>query len=228
MGRLIGHGSCQSDMTSGRVAASFRGGLSGRGGGGRTELLPGLFTSQPRLEQFIFRNRTELDSARLREMILGAIDGWPADGLSVLVRYSRGAEFSGACYYKSNRIFVNLGRENTYPYRLATYVAAARSTSFGWKRPVYSLEISDAYRLALFIFLHEFYHWLVKRAGRNTRQKEGMCDRFAARVLVDQWGASMTAPDGGLVRRRDWDFQDLDGFVGMARWGKTVRSRGTL
>jgi len=202
--------------------------MIGRSRAIETGLLPGLLSPRPKVDQFVFRNRTELDSGRLRAMFMEAVAGWPVDGLSVLVRYSRGADFSGACYYKSGRIFVNLGRHNSYPYCLATYVAVARSTAFGWKRSAYSLELADPYQLALFIFLHEFYHWLVKRAGRNTRQKEGMCDRFAARILVDRWGAALTDGGGRAACRGDWDFQDLEGFVGEARRSKGVTRAGRL
>ena len=207
---------CQSGMTRRRVAASFR----------ATAVGPTLWdiaewsdasAAKAKADQFIFRNRTGLDSGRLRALFLEAVAGWPTGGLSVLVRYSRGSEFSGACYYKSSRIFVNIGRGNTYPYRLMTYVAAAKATRFGWRREAYSLELGNAYELALFIFLHEFYHWLVKRAGRNTRQKEGMCDRFAARVLIDRHGAVLRDRDGVVVDRPSWDFQDLEGFVEKAR-----------
>src|ERR1043166_761729 len=214
MPRRKAHRDCQPDMTKKRMAASFR---RARGGQlDQLELLPGLGEVDIGRSGFIFRNRTHLDSTRLRRMFLDSIPGWPTVGLSVLVRYSRGSDFSGACYYQTGRIFVNLGRSNSYPYRLLTYAAAARTTRFGWQREIHSLELADAYQLALFIFLHEFYHWLVKKAGRNTRQKEGMCDRFATRVLTDRWGAVLTDPDGRPVERSDWDFQDLDGFVAGA------------
>jgi len=165
----------------------------------------------------IFRNRTHLDSTRLLEMCHAAVDGWPHDGLSVWVRYSRGADFSGACHYSTGRIFVNIGRHNGYPYLLRTHIARAQSSRHGWSREPYTLEISDAYQLALFIFMHEFYHWLVKKARRNTRQKEAMCDRFAARALVDHWGANIRDTAGRLVDRDQWDFRDLVGFVRAAR-----------
>ena len=45
-------------------------------------------------------NTTHLDTTRLEQMMLAAIEGWPRDGLEVSVRYSRGAEFSGTCFYK--------------------------------------------------------------------------------------------------------------------------------
>jgi len=165
------------------------------------------------------RNSTQLSAARMIDMFLSATEGWPHDDLGVLVRYSRGADFSGSCHYATNRIYVNLGRRNRYPYALRTHLARARSDDRSWWREVYTLEISDPYQLALFVFLHEFYHYLVRRARRNTRQKESMCDRFAARTLVDCYGARVLDPRGTPVGRRDWDFQDLDGFVSRARAG---------
>jgi hypothetical protein len=164
----------------------------------------------------IFRNRTNLDSTRLLDMCASAIDGWPHEGLSVWVRHSRGADFSGACHYASRRIYVNIGQNIDYPYLLRTHIARAQSNPHGWSRALYSLALSDGYQLTLFIFLHEFYHWLVKAAGRNPRQKEAMCDRFATRTLVDRWGAAIRDDFGVLVPREEWDFRDLDGFVRAA------------
>lgn len=164
-----------------------------------------------------FRNTTALDSARLRGMMERAIAGWPDDRIDVHVRYSRGAEFSGSCYYESGRIHINLGRHNRYPYLLQTVIARPKSNGRYWWRDLYSVELADACELALFVFLHEFYHWLVKLSRRNVRQKEGRCDRFAARVLVDQYAAAVRDAKGRLVAREDWDFQDLDGFVAAAR-----------
>lgn len=163
-----------------------------------------------------FKNTTHLDSKRLETMFLRAVDGWQHDGLDVSVRFSRGAEFSGTCYYESDRIFVNLGRNNRYPYQLLTNVARPRANRTHWWRELFALELADGYQLGLFVFLHEFYHRLVKRARRNVRQKEARCDRFAARVLVDQYGAIMRDSAGKHVRRDSWDFQDLDGFVAAA------------
>ncbi|MEK6642667.1 MAG: hypothetical protein AABZ08_02070 [Planctomycetota bacterium] len=165
----------------------------------------------------ILRNRTHLDTSVLQAMCLEAVAGWPTDGLNVWVRYSRGADFSGVCYYKTGRVFINLGRHLKYPYQLRTHLARARSGRNCWWREMYTLEIGDAYQLVLFIYLHEFYHWLVRRARRNTRQKEGMCDRFAARVIVDRWGGVVRDGEGRVIGREEWDFQDLEGFVWAAR-----------
>ena len=71
--------------------------------------------------------------------------------------------------------------------------------------------------------MHEFYHLLVKRARRNIRQKESMCDRFAARYLVDGFGAVVRDEGRDLVPRKVWDFQDLDGFVAAARTRRAAR-----
>ncbi len=43
-----------------------------------------------------------------------------------------------------------------------------------------------------------------------------MCDRFAARALVDHFGAVVRRPDGDAADRAEWDFQDLNGFVAGA------------
>jgi len=135
----------------------------------------------------------------------------------VRVRYSRGADFSGTCIYTGRRVFINLGRHVRYPYELRTNLARARMRGRCWRREVFVLDIADAYQLALFIFLHELYHLLVKRAGRNTRQKESRCDRFAARTLVDRFGAKVFTSSGQSAPREEWDFQDLEGFVARAR-----------
>jgi hypothetical protein len=165
----------------------------------------------------LFHNSTHLDSSRLEGMIRHAAREWPLDGLEVVVRYSRKSDFSGTCYYNTGRIYINLGAGNRYPFRLRTYIARAKSDKRRWWREVYALELQDAYQLVLFVFMHELYHWLVKKARRNTRQKEARCDRFAARALVDGFGLAVRDMEGRLVHRDEWDFQDLDGFVAAAR-----------
>jgi hypothetical protein len=150
-------------------------------------------------------------------MLLDGIAGWPCEGFNASIRYSRGSDFSGTCYYATSRIFVNLGRHNRYPYRLLTNIARPKSSRTHWWRELYSLEVADPYQLVLFVFLHEYYHWLVQQARRNVRQKEGRCDRFAARVLVDRYGVVVRDAAGHPVPRYLWDFQDLDGFVAAAR-----------
>ncbi len=163
-----------------------------------------------------FRNLTELDTARLQRMVLRHTYPYRHDPLSVCVRYSRGADFSGACYYRDSRIFVNLGRNNRYPYTLVTHVARAQSNRTHWWREGYRLVLADAYQLTLFIYLHELFHYLVKAAGRNTRRKEAMCDRFAARILIDEYGCRLLDARSALAPRDGWDFQDLDAFVADA------------
>ncbi|HWL92959.1 MAG TPA: hypothetical protein VNT79_05450 [Phycisphaerae bacterium] len=164
-----------------------------------------------------FRNTTHLNTGRLERMFRDAVAEWPFEGAQIFLRYSRGADFSGACYYESDRIFINLGRHNHYPYLLKINVARPRSNRTHWWRELYTLEIKGPEELALFIFLHEFYHRLVKRARRNVRQKEARCDRFATRALVDRYGCIVRDSRGRLVPRDEWDFQDLDGFVAAAR-----------
>ena len=132
------------------------------------------------------------------------------------VRYSRGADFSGTCYYANHRLFVNLGRHVRFPYRLGTHVAKSQSSRTHWWREVYRLEVADAYQLALFVYLHELYHHLVKAAQRNPRRKEAMCDRFAVRCLVEHYGCRVVDRQGRAIPRARWDFQDVDGFVALA------------
>ncbi|RIK67442.1 MAG: hypothetical protein DCC65_06330 [Planctomycetota bacterium] len=165
----------------------------------------------------IFTNKLELRTDRLLAMIEPHIAGWPHDELDVTVRPSRGAEFSGTCRYVPPRIYVNIGAGNRYPYLITTHIAPARSDRRCWWRELYTVELADAYELTLFIFLHEFYHWLIRKARRNGRQKEGRCDRFATRALVDVYGAVVRDSAGRPVPRAAWDFQDLDGFVAAAR-----------
>lgn len=163
-----------------------------------------------------FQNSTSLSSARLLELFERHTAPWSHEALVVRVRYSRGADFSGACYYRDNRIFINLGRHVRYPYAFATHLCRARTTRYGWQREVFRIEVADAYQLALFIYLHELFHYLVKAAGRCTRQKEAMCDRFAARALVDAHGCPVYAAGRRPAERASWDFQDLERFVARA------------
>lgn len=175
----------------------------------------------------IFKNTTALDDRRLRDAFVRAVDPGPITSLEVRVRYSRGSDFSGTCHYTSNRLYVNLGRHLRYPYRMDTYLARAVSSKGAWFKPLYSIELADGYQVVLFVLLHEYYHWLVQRARRNTRQKESMCDRYAARVLVEQYGAAVRDPGGRLVARASWDFQDLERFVAPALYRRHPRRRST-
>jgi hypothetical protein len=164
----------------------------------------------------ILRNRTELDTAQLEALLRRQIEGWPQDGVRVFVRYSRSADFSGACYYNSGRLFINIGRHVRYPYRIAARIAPAKTRGRYWFRQRCYVVVADARQLVLYVFLHEFYHWLIKLAGRNLRQKEAMCDRFAAGVLVDHHGVAVVDSKGNAVPREAWDWQDLEGFVRRA------------
>ena len=163
-----------------------------------------------------FFNSTGLDGGRLERMILRHTQPYRHDKLTVRIRYSRGADYSGACYYRDHRIFINLGRHNRYPYRLGTNIARARSNRTHWWRESHALMLDDAYQLVLFVYLHELFHFLVHAAGRNMRRKEAMCDRFAARVLADDYGCSVVDRAGRGVARLAWDFQDLERFIAAA------------
>lgn len=163
-----------------------------------------------------FHNSTHLSDERLLELFQRHTAPYQHEQLTVRVRYSRSAAFSGACYYRDARIHVNLGRRNRYPYALATHVARAESNRTHWWREVYVLDIASAYELVLFVYLHELFHWLVMSAGRCPRRKEAMCDRFATRVLIDQYGARLSGARGRPVPRAEWDFQNLDAFVAAA------------
>jgi hypothetical protein len=163
-----------------------------------------------------FRNSTSLDTFRLYAMFVRHTAPFAHDRLVVRVRYSRGADFSGTCYYGTSRLHINVGRHNRYPFMLAAHVARARCNATHWWRDLFRLELFDAYQLALFVYLHELYHYLVKAAGRCTRRKEAMCDRFATRVLVDHYGCPLRDRDGRPAPRAEWDFQRLDHFVAAA------------
>ncbi len=168
----------------------------------------------PRIE---FHNSTDLSDARLLALCSEALVGWSVGTITLRVRYSRVADFSGTCFYTDGRIYVNLGRHLVYPYQMQTNLARAKTVGRRWYKPLYTLELDSGYHIVLFVFLHEFYHLLIKRAKRNTRQKESMCDRFAAGFLTDRFGVVVRGPDGSRVERDEWDFQDLDRFVAAAR-----------
>ncbi len=171
-----------------------------------------------------FRNSTALSDLRLRALFEAAMAGWRLGHVTVRVRYSRGADFSGTCIYTSRKILINLGKHLRYPYMMGTHIARAHGTKGRWFKPVYRIEMLDAYHVVFFIFLHEIYHLLVKRAKRNTRQKESMCDRFATRYLVDRFGLRVFDDRNAPAERFAWDFQDVEGFVGEAQDRRTVRT----
>lgn len=170
----------------------------------------------------ILHNLTLLDTGRLESLLLRHIQGWPHEIIRVHVRYSRSAAFSGSCYYDTGKLYINLGRNVRYPYQLPARIAKAQTRGRYWFRARHFVLLHDAYQLVLYVFLHEFYHWLVKQAGRNLRQKEAMCDRFAARILIDCHGAQVLDDKGKAVPRSAWDWQDVEGFVGKARTADSV------
>lgn len=163
-----------------------------------------------------FANSTQLDSIRLHTLFIRHTLPYRHDRLQVRVRYSRSAAFSGRCFYREGRIFINLGRRNRYPFTLQTHAARARTWGRAWRREPCLLTVQDAYQLALFVYLHELYHYLVFAARRHPRRKEAMCDRFAVRVLVDRYDCPLLDRARRLVARSLWDFQNLDGFVAAA------------
>ncbi len=55
-------------------------------------------------------NSTTIDDARLFTMCQAEAAGWRGGVLSVRVRYSRGADFSGTCVYDDGRILINIGK----------------------------------------------------------------------------------------------------------------------
>jgi len=162
-------------------------------------------------------NRTELDGGVLAGLFRAAAAGWDERDLRVEVRYSRSRVYSGTFMFRPPRIYVNLGRRNRYPLRVGTGIARGRARGRRWSKPVYSVWLTGPEMLALFIFLHEFYHYLIQRAGRNTRCKEAMCDRFAVRYLAETFALTVLDPRGRPVPPAEWLIQDLDHFVLRSR-----------
>lgn len=181
------------------------------------DVLLTLTQGNDRLSRIDFQNTTHLSSDRLQKLCQDCIAGWNVGTISLRIRYSRSADFSGTCFYQDRRIFVNIGKHLVYPYRMNTHLARSVSMGRRWFKPVYTLELKDGYPLVMFIFMHELYHLLVRKARRNMRQKESMCDRFAARYVVDRYGASVNTIKGEWVPREVWDFQDVERFVAAAR-----------
>jgi len=158
-------------------------------------------------------NRTQLDTQRLVTMFLSATRRWIAPMLKVSVRHSRGAVYSGTFASNPSRIYVNLGRKNRYPMKIETGIAKARSFGNTWWKPSYHVKVQNDYQVVLFVFLHEFYHYLIHRARRNAHRKEAMCDRFAIRYLTDNCGLTVYDANNNPVTSSAWLFQDLDAFV---------------
>ncbi len=170
-----------------------------------------------------FHNSTDLSGETLLDLCREGLAGWSLRPITVRVRYSRGADFSGTCFYGDRRIYVNIGRHVAYPYLMGTNLARAKTIGRRWYKPIYTLELNNAYELAIFVFMHELYHLLIKRARRNTRQKESMCDRFAARFLVERFGSTVRDHRGRMAPREAWDFQDVESFVAAARVRRAAR-----
>ncbi len=162
-------------------------------------------------------NKTELSSKRIESMFSRATQGWATRRLKVVVRYSRGAKYSGTFASHPPRIYINIGRNNKYPMKIDTSIAKAISFKNSWWKPTYHIKVENPYQLALFVFLHEFYHYLVFKARRNPRRKEAMCDRFAIRYLVDHCKLKVFDSSRQPVPRSKWLFQDLDAFVATKR-----------
>jgi hypothetical protein len=158
-------------------------------------------------------NHTELDTRRIEAMFLRATSQWAAQTLKVTVRYSRGAIYSGTFASNPCRIYINIGRRNRYPLRIETGIARAKSLGTAWWKPSYHIKAENAYQLALFVFLHEVYHYLIYRSRRNGHRKEAMCDRFAVRYLNDHCRLTVFDTDSRPVPKPAWLFQDLDAFV---------------
>lgn len=169
------------------------------------------------MSRVIFQNSTTLCGKMLEALCREGIGGRPVGYVDLLIRYTRSSDFSGRCFYADQRIMVNIGRHLRYPYTLNTSLAKARIVGQHWYKPAHVIELTSAYELVAFIFMHELYHLLVHRARRNPRQKESMCDRFAARFVVERFGATVRTTDGRPVLRESWDFQDLETFVAAAR-----------
>ena len=75
----------------------------------------------------IIYNHTSLDTRKIEAMLLPHVDGWPHDAVRAYIRYSRSAAFSGLCYYDTGRLFINLGRNVRYPYKLPARIARAQT-----------------------------------------------------------------------------------------------------
>jgi len=162
-------------------------------------------------------NTTRLDSLGLLRGFAEAVANWPMDGLRVWVRDSRGADYSGTCYPREGRVFVNLSPRLEFPYKLNVQLARGTTVRGVWRRPLHTVDVPGPRELCTFVFLHEAYHWLIHRAGRNGRCKEAMCDQFATRYLVDHCGCVVRDHAGRAVTRAAWDMRNLDGFVLRAR-----------
>ena len=111
-------------------------------------------------------NTTHFDTCRLSEWFHRYAEGWPHERLVAGVRYSRGADFSGTCLYGKRTIYVNIRRRLALPYPMDTHIARAQSDETYWWKETYTVHLADGYQVVLFVFLHEFFHWLIGR-GRT-------------------------------------------------------------
>lgn len=158
-------------------------------------------------------NHTDLDTRRIEAMFLRATSMWSAQTLKVTVRYSRGAVYSGTFASNPSRIYINISRKNRYPLKIETSIARARTVGSSWWKPSYHIKSENAYQVALFVFLHEMYHYLIYRSRRNGHRKEAMCDRFAVRYLNEHCRLTVFDQENNPVPKSAWLFQDLDAFV---------------
>ena len=118
-----------------------------------------------------FKNTTTLDSNLLRETFESAVAGWPTDPLVVRVRWSRGAEFSGTCVYATHRLYINLGRQLRYPYRMETHCARGRKAWGRYYKPSSFLELCDGYQVCLFISPTSISIGWSRRPGETHHRK---------------------------------------------------------
>lgn len=168
-------------------------------------------------------NKTELDSKKIVSMILKATNSWQTPRLKVTIRYSRGAKYSGTYIANPPRIYVNIAKNNRYPMKLETSIAKAQTIGRYWWKPIYHIRLENPYQLVLFVFMHEFYHYLIHRARKNSHRKEAMCDRFAIKYLVENYKLKVYDSKNTPVEKEKWLFQDLEGFVRNARTDNTIK-----
>ncbi len=172
-------------------------------------------------------NRTELDSRKIEAMLLRATTGWDVPKLRVTIRYSRTTKYSGTFMSNPPRIYVNIGKHNRYPMKIETSIARAKSIGRYWWKPAYHIRVETPYQLVLFVFLHEFYHYLIHRARRNPYRKEAMCDRFAVKYLIEHCKLKVYDSSNTPIKKSIWLFQDLEEFVTNARTKPPLKRSAT-
>ncbi len=168
-----------------------------------------------------FSNRTLLDGARLRELFERHSAPYRHDALSVRVRYSRSADFSGVCFYRDSRIHINLGRHNRYPYRLATHVARARSNSRYWWRSVSARTERRVSTRALYLSARTLS--LSCEIGRSLSATQRIDVRSLRRARAGRSVRRAASPE-----RRSQRLTRRMGFSGFGalRRSRSARSRG--